>query len=88
MGSAVASLPCINVEIVKSGPTLSLHQQQGLVAEVTHDKIRKALYSLPNDKEPGIDGYQVEFFKANWNIVRDDVCSAVQAFFKSGKLLI
>lgn len=50
-------------------------------------KLQKALHGLPNDKAPGIDGFPVEFFKANWGVVGDEICKAVKQFFQTDKLL-
>lgn len=39
------------------------------------------------DKAPGPDGYSSQFFKDNWEIMKDDVIDAITNFFSSGKLL-
>lgn len=45
------------------------------------------MHDLPNNKALGIDGFPVGFFKANWDIMGNEVCEAILQFFKSGKLL-
>ncbi|XP_019230666.1 PREDICTED: uncharacterized protein LOC109211574 [Nicotiana attenuata] len=35
----------------------------------------------------GIDGFPAEFFKANWNIIGEDIITAVMQFFENGQLL-
>lgn len=42
---------------------------------------------MPVDKSPGVDGYPVEFFTGQWNIVKHDVLKAVHEFFVTGKML-
>nr|GEW59701.1 hypothetical protein [Tanacetum cinerariifolium] len=46
-----------------------------------------ALFSMGNDKAPGLDGYTVAFFKDAWDIVADDFVAAVSEFFTNGKIL-
>nr|XP_016483576.1 PREDICTED: uncharacterized protein LOC107804238 [Nicotiana tabacum] len=40
-----------------------------------------------NDKAPEIDGYPIEFFTKNWDLMKKEVYVAVQSFFEIGKLL-
>lgn len=40
-----------------------------LVAPVSRPEIYEALYSLPNDKVFGPDGYTKEFFVAAWPVI-------------------
>lgn len=42
---------------------------------------------MPLNKSPGPDGYSVEFLRASWDIVREDITCAVKEFFRNGKLL-
>lgn len=54
-----------------------------LAAPFTNEEIQKALFSLPTNKSPGLDGYPAEFFTANWKIVGSDMISVVAEFFTS-----
>ncbi|WZZ89725.1 hypothetical protein YC2023_118304 [Brassica napus] len=42
---------------------------------------------MPMNKSPGPDGYSVEFIRASWDTVGEDVIKAVREFFRNGKLL-
>lgn len=53
---------------------------------MTEEEICKALFSMPNNKSPGPDGYTCEFFKSEWSIVGKDFVAAVQSFFVKGFL--
>ncbi|KAG7548016.1 Reverse transcriptase domain [Arabidopsis suecica] len=55
-----------------------------LVAPVTEEEIKKALFSLPSGKASGPDGFSKEFYVAAWNIVGSDFVVAVQSFFQYG----
>uniref|UniRef100_A0A803P8Y0 Reverse transcriptase domain-containing protein n=1 Tax=Cannabis sativa TaxID=3483 RepID=A0A803P8Y0_CANSA len=46
----------------------------------TVDEIEKAFFQLPADKAPGIDGFNSNFYKANWSLVKNDVISAALSF--------
>ncbi|GJZ87926.1 DNA helicase [Tanacetum coccineum] len=44
-----------------------------MVREVTDQEIRKAMFSIGDNKAPGPNGYSAAFFKEAWNIVGTDV---------------
>ena len=46
-----------------------------------------AMWSIPDDKAPGLDGFNSRFYKASWDIVGDDVVKAIFLFFRNGKML-
>nr|GEW05144.1 hypothetical protein [Tanacetum cinerariifolium] len=58
-----------------------------LIKHVNDKEIKDALFSIDDNKASGPDGYSSNFFKAAWNVVGQDVCSAVKDFFAKGKLL-
>ena len=57
-----------------------------LIAAVTDEEIRHALFSIPDDKAPGPDGYTSLFFKRAWGIIGGDFTAAIRYFFSSGHL--
>jgi hypothetical protein len=73
--------------VIHSGPCLSSSSYDLLLSPVTHDDIRKIVFSIRDDKAPGPDGYSLFFFKRVWHIVGEDFYAAVQDFFLSGRLL-
>jgi len=77
MGGYVDSLPMVDKNIVKRGPMLSQHQQELLCSEFTTMEVKNALFSMDSSKAPGIDGYNVHFFKCSWNIIGDSVIEAI-----------
>ncbi|CAN1153013.1 LINE-1 retrotransposable element ORF2 protein [Linum perenne] len=53
---------------------------------VTEDEIKKALFSISNEKAPGPDGYSALFFKQSWEVVKVDVILAARRFFEKCSL--
>ena len=57
-----------------------------LIAPITDDEIRHALFSIPDDKAPGPDGYTSLFFKKAWDIIGTDFRAAVRYFFDTNNM--
>ncbi|KAI3359013.1 hypothetical protein L3Q82_015397 [Scortum barcoo] len=55
-------------------------------SDLTLDELHVALMSLANGKAPGIDGIPVEFYKAFWPVVGEDMLEVFQESFQSGFL--
>jgi len=49
---------------------------------ITIDENMEALFSIPNDKALGPDGYTSLFFKRSWGILGSDFIDAVKYFFE------
>ena len=54
---------------------------------ITHEEIKRSMFSIDDAKAPGPDGFSSLFFKKAWSIVGSEVCEAVEDFFSSGCLL-
>ncbi|XP_031267086.1 uncharacterized protein LOC116125518 [Pistacia vera] len=57
-----------------------------LTASITDDEIRIALFSILDDKAPGLDGFTSLFFKRAWNIIGIDFRDAVRHFFATNEM--
>ncbi|KAK1267562.1 hypothetical protein QJS04_geneDACA002664 [Acorus gramineus] len=66
---------------------LTEEDNRSLCAEITVEETADNLKQMKGDSSPGPDGLTVGFFQHCWEVVRDDLISAVQEFFNSGKLL-
>lgn len=55
-----------------------------LIDHVSLVEIEDALKSIEDLKFPGVDEYNSKFFKASWNIVKNDVVRVVIDFFEKG----
>ncbi|XP_060182487.1 uncharacterized protein LOC132612182 [Lycium barbarum] len=87
LGTSAAELPCLDPNIARDGPCLTLDQQRQLLVPVTREVILNTLHSLPCDKSPGVDGFPAEFFKAFWPVIGEEVTNAILQFFENGRLL-
>ncbi|XP_074315440.1 uncharacterized protein LOC141651639 [Silene latifolia] len=70
----------------QNGLTVHGVDEASLCLPITALEIKKALFSIGNQKSPGYDGFSSGFYKSAWSVVGDDFIQAVQSFFKTGKL--
>jgi len=79
----------LNEEVVESTINLKLcsPQQHVLAQDVTREEIKHAMFSLKNNKAPGLDGFNAGFFKRMWHIVGEEVINAVRSFFQTRRML-
>ncbi|GJV98289.1 RNA-directed DNA polymerase, eukaryota, reverse transcriptase zinc-binding domain protein [Tanacetum coccineum] len=66
---------------------ISQDNADSMVMDITNKEIKEAIFGIGNDKAPRPDGFIAIFFKRSWDIMGEDVCTAVKEFFKSNKLL-
>ncbi|XP_074276997.1 uncharacterized protein LOC141600652 [Silene latifolia] len=77
----------ISTQTVQMGRVCSGEHHSLLMAPVTNDEIKQVLFSIPNHKAAGPDGYSSAFFKDSWDVVGELFCKAIHDFFLNGKLL-
>lgn len=51
------------------------------------EEVEEAVRSMPNDKAPGPDGFTINFYKAYWNIVKQDIWEIVEDSRRSKSIL-
>ncbi|KAL2933149.1 hypothetical protein RDABS01_016268, partial [Bienertia sinuspersici] len=78
--------PLVN-DIINLGSRLTEQHRLMLNCNFTDKEIKQAMFSIPSNKAPGLDGLNSHFFKAAEHIVGGDVIRAVRDFFASCKLL-
>nr|GFA49893.1 hypothetical protein [Tanacetum cinerariifolium] len=54
--------------------------KNNMVREVSNEEIKSAMFNIGDDRASGPDGFSLVFFKKIWNIVGEDVCSAIKDF--------
>lgn len=62
---------------------LILDQQLGPVKPILDKEIKEVVFSIDNNKSPGLDGFGVRFFKSAWSLIGKDVIAIVNEFFTS-----
>ena len=53
---------------------------QDLEKPFTQEEIDEVVKNIPTDKSPGHDGFNNEFIKACWNIIKVDITELIMAF--------
>lgn len=71
----------------KEGALLNYGAECALIQAVTTEKIDIAIKNMPTNKAQGVDGYPIELFTKNWEVVKEEVYAVVQSFFATWKLL-
>eukprot|EP00253_Pinus_taeda_P011878 PITA_11878 len=75
-------------ELLKAIPkSINSDQNWALCREITLGEVEEAVNSMPNDKAPGPDGFTINFYKACWHIVKQEVWDVVEDSRKSGSTL-
>ena len=86
LGSFKVTLP-LDVEIVHYRPCLDEAVNASLLAPISNDDIKIALFSIGIDKSSGPNGYSSYFFKKAWDVIGEEFCVIVWDFFVFGQLL-
>ena len=59
-----------------------------LEGELKLEEISKALYTMKNNKSPGVDGFPAEFFKVFWEKLKFFVLRALNTAFTTGRMSV
>ncbi|KAJ8419640.1 LOW QUALITY PROTEIN: hypothetical protein Cgig2_030847 [Carnegiea gigantea] len=81
----VSQSPIVN-DIILIGPLLTQEQQVSLCQPFSDQNIKEAIFSIPNLKSVGPDGYSSSFFKQAWTIIGSMISAAVKDFFRIGHM--
>jgi hypothetical protein len=68
-------------------PLVDADMNEKLCAAFSDKEISDALFQIGPLKAPGPDRFPARFLQRNWDLLREDIIKAVQAFFSSGVLL-
>ena len=68
------------------GNRLSVEQQLTLCGLFIEKDIKAAMFSIPNKKSLGPDGFCSGFFKVTWHLTKGLVSKAIQNFFHTGHM--
>jgi hypothetical protein len=76
--------PAVVTQFVQQKVSLSMNEK--LDAPFTDVEIENALFMMHPNKSPGPDGFTAGFYIRHWNILKEDVCSAVRHFLNGGDM--
>lgn len=62
---------------------LTAEQKDSLIGEITEEEVKRVVFHMPNNKEPGPDGFTAEFFRENWEVVGKEVVDALKYCYDS-----
>jgi hypothetical protein len=65
---------------------VTMEMNEHLCAPFTDFEIEKALFMMHPNKSPGPDGFTTGFYIKHWDILRNDVCSAIRKFLEGGDM--
>ncbi|KAJ8422553.1 hypothetical protein Cgig2_033476 [Carnegiea gigantea] len=68
LGNQTLNRTQLDPQVIGKGNTLTVEQQLKLCAPFTDKEIKTAMFSIPNIKSPGPDGFSSGFFKATWHM--------------------
>eukprot|EP00253_Pinus_taeda_P007706 PITA_07706 len=91
--SNIAREPEVNREAAIQEITIAIpnsiteEQNWSLRKRITMEEVEEAIRSMPNDKAPGPDGFTINFYKACWKIVKNDIWEIVEDSRRSKTIL-
>lgn len=65
---------------------ISETENEELIAPITAEEVKTAVFSMHPDKFPGPDGFNPAFFQSFWNVVGMDVIRFCQDYMNTGRL--
>jgi len=69
---------CIKEVTINIPKLVSREDNFNLNRPITEEEVSEVLKDIHNGKAPGSDGFNVEFFKAYWNIVKYDILNVAE----------
>ena len=86
LGKAIDSLKGIDLQAMLIGPQHTMSQAQDLIKPISKADIDNALKDIDESKSSGLDGFSSHFFKAAWDIIKEDVYALILLFFNDGAM--
>ena len=86
LGNSPSRRHSVDDSIISQGNVLSQEQQIDLCKPFTDTDIKEAIFSIPNHKSPGPDGFSSGFFKSTWSTTGPMVCALVRHFLQTGNM--
>lgn len=64
-------------------PCLAESDCSDLICDVTMEEVYSTLLDLPLGKSPGLDGFNVEFYRTFWPVIGEHIFAVIQYFFQN-----
>lgn len=71
-----------------NAPKLDNDQMLEIEGPITEQELLQALKKTPNNKAPGTDGFQAEFYKVFWHDIKKYLLAAIEESYNLGQLTI
>jgi len=66
--------------------TLTLTDNEGLVAGFTEKEIKDAMWQCEGSKSPGLNGFNFNFIQKSWDFVKEELMEAMASFHATGNI--
>jgi hypothetical protein len=81
LANLFTSEPCDPTDVLNAIPSkVTMDMNADLVKPYTDKEIKTALFQMGPTKAPGPDSFPALFYQTHWEILKDDICSAVRGF--------
>ena len=86
LGYEARSCEVFDASVIVQGAILTSEQQIDLCKPFSDRDIKEAMFSIPNHKSPGPDGFSSGYFKSSWPISGPLVYAIVRRFLTTGQM--
>ncbi|KAL2927668.1 LINE-1 retrotransposable element ORF2 protein [Bienertia sinuspersici] len=87
LGRKMGDRDAVKPDTARRGPVLTEDQKKRMTQPFTRSEVKKAIFSIHGNKSLRLDGFRTHFYKHNWELIGEEVTTAILDFFNSGKLL-
>ncbi|XP_050222528.1 uncharacterized protein LOC126672620 [Mercurialis annua] len=70
-----------NIDFIEVSSCVSQIDNDCMLSPISNFEVRKAVFSMHNDKSPGPDGFNPAFYKSNWGVVGGDLVKLCRDLF-------
>jgi hypothetical protein len=61
---------------------ISPNENEKLIAMITEQEVKEAVFQMKHNKAPGPDGFQAEFYQIFWEIIKRDLMALFKDFYE------
>ncbi|KAM6541631.1 hypothetical protein CsatB_006078 [Cannabis sativa] len=86
LGTKISQKKKVLTSVVREDLVLNETQIQVLSHSYSKEEIKSAIFSILNEKVPGLDGFISGFLKNAWDVVGEDFIKTISSSLNSGKI--